>query len=716
MSPPGASATRLRAAVRVALAGLSAVAAAPKPTAPVATEIKTCDSRQEGEWRFVTREQMRVQARGRSGNDWVGLTAATDGFHDWAPFDDFKTTICGALGIFRTFEPTRQSEILRFLPEIPEHDWNIILIPTGRTIFDERFKLAQRLMERGHEGDLISCRGDACFEAEITPQSQLLKANAAGGWLTSCRRGQTLCTFGPWVGDGGHGYRPEIHPAERIWWRDGERLRLLALQDASQRFRDHRQFQWADTPEPKGWHPWAAPSMQGEFRVAFEAATAPPASPVEFTVEQMLDLNVRGVTPSVAAPDTLFTFTHDGADVGRLRLHLGLGATSERLSLALSTLDFAPDDVCLRPDGQSLQGYLRFHDVLGYRHQEGEGFNAFEVMPPPLLAEPPPPSPDPPCATCTAPAGQEAQNTLHVAVLILAREEHVDRTTTMSEKVLADLLKAAQADPRLEAAQRREAEPLLARAAPQKPSGGDIVMQSARRFRLSVRPHYDGPRGERLESAVAKGDRDAFRKLLVAAGAPVPEKVLWDVEIRNFSASGGGEEASACVPLGERHLLEGDECVIDLPAGVSPDDVLRVWATARLLDGQDHPIPQSTIIGVPGGNGAPAQQEIRLASHFIRAANVGARDRILSWLGDAFAPAGDLVKAATSAREVPVDLADLSPHRRSYHARMLRHGLVLATVDRRITLDELRQFVEMAQLFARLPPLSSGPRAAPAVK
>ena len=37
------------------------------------------------------------------------------------------------------------------------------------------------------------------------------------------------------------------------------------------------------------------------------------------------------------------------------------------------------------------------------------------------------------------------------------------------------------------------------------------------------------------------------------------------------------------------------------------------------------------------------------------------------------------------------------------------------TVDQRITLDELRQFVEMAQLFADLPPLGDIP-AAPAVK
>jgi hypothetical protein len=703
---------RLAAASVCALAALAGPAhpreteaAAPPAAGRAATEIGTCDARQIGEWQFVVREQMRVQARGRSGNDWVGLTAATDGFHDWAPFDDFKTTICGALGIFGTFEPNRQKEFLRFLPEIPEHDWNVILIPTARSIFDERFQLARRLMERGHEGDLVSCDGTPCFEAEITPQSQLLKANAAGGWLTACRRGQTLCTFGPWVGDGGHGYRPEIHPAERIWWRDGDRLKLIAVQDASQRFRDHRQFQWADTREPSRWHPWAAPSMQGEFRVAFEAA-AGAAPPALFAVEQMLDANVRGVTPPVAAADMQYAFTHQGTDVGSVRVRLGLGATSERLELALSTLDIAPDDVCLRPDGRTLQGYLRLHDVIGYRHQEGEGFNTFEVVPPPLLDPALPEAADPACPACAASTRDDTHDRLHVAVLIVAREEQVDPSTTTSETVLADLLRAATEKPDLA--------PALARAAREKEKATDIVMQSARRFRLSVRPHYDGPRGERLEAAVNKGDRESFRKLLAAAGAPVPESVQWDVHIWNFSQA-TAEEPGRCLPDGDPHLLVGDECVIDLPAAAAPGDVLRVWATSRLLDAQGQPIPEITVVGMPGGSASPARQEIRLASHFIRAANAGSRDRILAWLGHAFAPAGDLVKAATSEDEVPVDLADLGPHRRSYHARMLRHGLVLAGVDQRITLDELRQFVEMAQLFARLPPLGATP-SAPSVK
>ena len=675
-------------------------AAAPRPKGPKAVAVETCTPRQEGEWRFVLREQLGVQARGRSGGEWVGLTAATDGFHDWAPLDDFKTTICGALAKFDTYEPNRERAFLRFLPDIPEHDWNIILVPTAHSIFDERFTLAQRLMERGHQGDLESCDGRPCFEAEVTPPARLLKANAAGRWLSACRRGQTLCAFGPWVGDGGHGYRPEVHPAERIWWRDGERLKLLAVQDASQRFGDHRQYQWADTSEPGRWHPWASPAMQGEFRVAFELAAS---SSLELRVDQLLEGNTRGVKPPLSEGSPQFTFTHDGAEKGSLRVVLGLGPASDRLDLHLSNLDLGPDEVCLRPDGRTLQGYLRIHDALGYRYQEGEGFDAFEVSAPGRPGEPASPSPTAGCPACAPGPAADTVASLHVAALVLAREEQVDPSPTTSEEVLADLLLAAT-----EGELPRQ---MLTSAARRKPI--DIALQAARRFRLSVRPHYDGPRGDRLQNAIDGGDADGLRKLLRAAGAPVPETVRWDVRVRNFTA-GGGEQEGACRPVGERHLLEGDECAIDVPSGGSPDAVWGVRARAVLLDHDGKPIPEVTVIGAPAAATGTAEQEIRLASHFIRAPDVAARDNVLAWLGRAFVPKGDLVTAATSGAEVPMG-EDLAAYRQAYYARMLRHGLVLATVDRRITLDELRQFVDMARLFAEPPPLGFVP-AAPAVK
>src|SRR5262245_41368750 len=134
------------ALVTIPLAVLAVAAPRKTPLASGDVRLHPCTPTERGEWAFVRNQQLGIQARARSGQEWVGRTAATDGFHDWAPFDDHKTTICGDLMVFGTFEPTREKKLLRFLPELPEHDWNIILIPTHASVFEERFRLATKLM------------------------------------------------------------------------------------------------------------------------------------------------------------------------------------------------------------------------------------------------------------------------------------------------------------------------------------------------------------------------------------------------------------------------------------------------------------------------------------------------------------------------------------------------------------------------------------------
>ncbi|PYQ14856.1 MAG: hypothetical protein DMF80_11355 [Acidobacteria bacterium] len=692
-------------ALACALAGASPLAAAVKaPPAPAAIPLHACSAAERGEWRFVREEQLGIQARARSGGGWVGLTAATDGFHDWAPFDDFKTTVCGDLMVFDTFEPTREKKLLRFLPEIPEHDWNIILIPTGESVFDERFKLATRLMERGHEGDLEVCfdRDHPCFEAEVTPPAELLKANTAGRWLSACRLGQTVCVFGPWVGDGGHGHRPEIHPAERIWWRDGDRMRLVFVQDASQRFADRRQFQWKwGQTEPGSWHPWATPGLEGEFRIAFEARKG---SRVPFRIDQLLDGNTRHVEHPVPAGDLSFPLG-PGGDAGTVRVALGLGARSDRLELDPSKLDVALVDVCDRGDG-TLQGFLALGDKAGYRYQEGEGFDAFEVALPPFLESRTPGEPG--HAESRADRPREA---LHASVRIVASEQAThDAEAESVPRILDVLLQAVMEKPQAmptvekETAQREIVEKMTAR-----PAGVDVGY--ARRFKLSARPHYDGPRGERMEHAVDGANREDLQRLLAAAPAPVPERVAWTVRVRDLTSPGRspGPVRFQC----KRRLLIDDECVLELPApaeGGPPEEVLGVTATAWLLDGASNPIPAVTFVGAaiaPGGD--VAQQEVGLASHFLRATKSDSAEKVFAWLSDACSAGSELSRRARSPNEARPDSSDLGPYRREYYARMLRHGVSLATVDGRITLDELRQFVGMAEAFGDLPPLSRLP-------
>ena len=336
----------------------------------------------------------------------------------------------------------------------------------------------------------------------------------------------------PWVGDGGHGYRPEIHPAERIWWRDGDRLKLIAVQDARS----------ASATIASSNGPTRASPADGTLGRPQHAGRVPrrlrggggAAPPAQFAVEQMLDANVRGVTPPVAAADMQYAFTHQGTDVGSVRVRLGLGATSERLELALSTLDIAPDDVVSGPTGRTLQGYLRLHDVIGYRHQEGEGFNTFEVVPPPLLDPALPEAADPACPACAASTRDDTHDRLHVAVLIVCARG--------AGRSLHDDVGDRARGPPAAATEKPDLAPLLARAAREKENAADIVMQSARPIPPLRAPSLRRATRRTPEAAVNEGDRETFRKLLAAAGAPVPETVQWDVHVRNFS-QGTAEEA-----------------------------------------------------------------------------------------------------------------------------------------------------------------------------
>ena len=668
------------------LLGCAQPAATPAASQAVqkAVALPACLPKARGMWRFVTQQQLGVDARGRGGTSWVGMTAATDGFHDWAPFDDWKTSMCGELRAFRTFEPTRQSKLLSFLPEIPEHDWNIIVVPTPRTIFDERFKLATKLMERGHEAELERCGDDDCLEGEVTPRGRLLKANVDRQWLSACKLRQPICMWGPWVGDGGHGFRPEIHPAERIWWRDGDRIRLVFVQDASQRFGDRRNYQWKwGQREPASWYPWAVPGLQGEFRVAFEARNG---SRVPFVVEQLLDENTRPVDAAHRARSSRLQFAL-GASGVTVDVTLRPGAHSERLELDLAKLDVDVVDVCDRGDG-TLQGFLHIGDKVGYRFLEGEGFDAFAVIPPPPLA--PLPTSEP--ATCTSTPEQEVEE-LAGSLQITALERDIDdHAGESSQGLLRDLLRGAtERKPSRGAAERLTA------------TRTGLVVASARRFSLEARPHYEGPRAERIEAAVGSGNGDELRRQLAAAQLPGPRSVKWELEIKDFASGSlyAGPHTFRC----RKRLLDDDECTLELPTRGpgGPGQVLGIRATAQLLDKD----------GVKIADG----HEIRLASHFVRASKSDSADKVFDWLASGQANGDRLKDAARAQAESWPDLDDLTEYRRGYYARMLRHGVALATNDGRITLDELRQFVDMAHEFSELDTLSlDRPLVAPKAK
>jgi len=115
-----------------------------------------------------------------------------------------------------------------------------------------------------HESDY---NGKPGVMAEIAPYSELYKNNIwfkptenhcqEGEYLKS---GDAIAVYGCPVNDNNHGYNPEIHPAQQIWFRNKSKTTesnqsywLFFIQDASQRFGD-----WVNSP------------ICGQFRIAFK--------------------------------------------------------------------------------------------------------------------------------------------------------------------------------------------------------------------------------------------------------------------------------------------------------------------------------------------------------------------------------------------------------------------------------------------------------------
>jgi hypothetical protein len=253
----------------------------------------------------------------------------------------------------------------------------------------------------------------------------------------------------------------------------------------------------------------------------------------------------------------------------------------------------------------------------------------------------------------------------------------------------------------------------------------DLRLGVSRRFRLSIRPHYDGPREEALEAAVNKGDATKLKQLLQAMKAAAPDQVKWSITLADVT-SGGGEVTTECAPNVPKRLLVGDECEIELPDSFEKDHVWLVSAKAS-LQSQGSAVPTEVRIRTAGSSDGgvnadtrPAEQSIRLSTHFIRLRGASAREKVLRWLDKSVAqvgpsgvcqervnsPAPSLVAMAADRSLATLDEAG---QRRGYYARMLLHGLVLASSDHRLTLDELSQFLYFADSYARVPCLSAVP-------
>ncbi|MSP59993.1 MAG: hypothetical protein EXR72_06565 [Myxococcales bacterium] len=288
-----------------------------------------------------------------------------------------KTTACGTVDDYFFYDGWGD-----------EADWNVNFIPTPHYAW-----LLDDVEEIGV--DLHApCHGSRCMQLEITPDQSFYN----NGWFPkSCRDDQayigidgkshirclddprngnqyspletrSLCTYGPWAGDHGHGGRPEIHPSELMWWRSGNSHYLMMVQDDSNRFDRQSHFYFASpypSAPPPGWRPWSQFPRKGTFGLAFSAD--PALGPVRYDIH-VLDRR-------------LVTVNTDDADDGTDHRLLVGGAP------LIDVIERAADDgnvqvtfgsVCQLPTGR-ITGFINLTSSVGAGDQGWEGYQVVRV-------------------------------------------------------------------------------------------------------------------------------------------------------------------------------------------------------------------------------------------------------------------------------------------------------------------------------------------------
>ena len=172
----------------------------------------------------------------------------------WKPINGYRATVGGRLDNYEVATKPH--------PEDLEYDWNLDVTPNDA---------------------FVPFVGSEVIAGEITPAVDLRENKIfppQGKEGRSPLLEKTICMYGPWVRDKGNENRPEIHPAEAIWWQNkpGSNLDvgLMIIQDGSiNRFTDFCHYDFdedgdgVDDFQP-GWMPWVEYPHIEEVKIPFQ--------------------------------------------------------------------------------------------------------------------------------------------------------------------------------------------------------------------------------------------------------------------------------------------------------------------------------------------------------------------------------------------------------------------------------------------------------------
>ena len=267
-----------------------------------------------------------------SGRPFIGVAPAernqniNQNRNTWYPINGYKNTFCGTVDKYSVFDgkPAPISD--------NDDDMNIDLVPLANSSFDRMLKnmwgiagrkQAQHVRQEKLKREIINSTSFDHVQAEIDVHDDTFKSHIYPGKGSAPKKGDYICTYGPYVMDKDHGYKPEIHPAEQIWWKQTDRrgttYYLYAMCDVSDRFDDRFNF---DTDDGKLSFrmPWAAQPLSETFAIFFELERG---QRIDYNISKVAAINFFPFTIQsknrhslVSLRDTLVSVNElDGLDV-----------------------------------------------------------------------------------------------------------------------------------------------------------------------------------------------------------------------------------------------------------------------------------------------------------------------------------------------------------------------------------------------------------------
>jgi hypothetical protein len=180
----------------------------------------------------------------------------------WKPIDGYKRTLGGIIdSIYLWWEGVNNEDINIDIN-------NSKILPQFNSLYQQALQQALALDEdaadRGLqlEIDLTVSHGNEFLNSGIHRPRTTYRDG----------KGDSIYAYGPLVFDLGHDSKPEIHPAEQVWWHrrsaSTDNFFLFFSCDESDRFDDKRDYDLDDVNETT-FIPWAKRPLSGIFAIPF---------------------------------------------------------------------------------------------------------------------------------------------------------------------------------------------------------------------------------------------------------------------------------------------------------------------------------------------------------------------------------------------------------------------------------------------------------------